>query len=239
MVAKKKPTKKSPTKKAARKPKKLLQTRVAVILDRSSSMLSMRAEALSAFNKQVEAVQKKVKGMETKFTFVTFSTVADEPTIFNQSVEKIKPLTEDQYVPDGMTAMYDAVGFTLDKLTALPEYSDKDCSFLVVIISDGQENNSRHFTAEAIASRVKALTETGRFTFTYMGANQDLRQVSRTLNIPMQNTMAFVANAKGMDQASKTHVGATVNYMSLRSTGAMASTNFYGGDNKDTDKSGG
>ena len=73
--------------------KSLLKTRVAVILDRSSSMQSIRNETISAFNEQVDAIKETSKDMDTKVSLVTFSTEVDGPVVWNQPVGKLKKLT--------------------------------------------------------------------------------------------------------------------------------------------------
>lgn len=222
---------KSAKAKAAKKAKTAKKgNRIAIILDRSSSMMAIRAEAVAAFNEQVKAIKAGSTDMDTKVSLVTFATDADAPTIFNKDVEKLQPLVESDYMPNGMTAMYDAVGATVNALAALPEASDENVSFLVVIISDGQENNSKTFNSAAIAERIKALQATGRWTFTYLGANQDLGVVSRSLNIPLGNTMGFAANKPGAYAAAKVNASATANYMATRGAGGQSVQNFYSGD---------
>ncbi len=212
-----------------------LKNRIAIILDRSGSMGSIRQEAVDAFNQQVEAIKKGSKDMDTKVSLVTFSTFADEPTFFNKNVKNLKPLTLDQYVPDGMTAMYDAVGRTIDSLKALKEANDENTSFLVVIISDGAENNSKQFNASAIAERVKALQDTKRWTFSYMGANQDLAAVSQTLGLHIGNTFSFSTHIPGSYSNANIKNGvATANYMNARSIGMTSMNNFYDNKNNST-----
>lgn len=205
-------------------------TRIAIILDRSSSMSSIRSEAISAFNQQVETIKANSQEVDTKVSLFTFATKADAPLIWNQSPTTLNALTEDTYVPDGMTAMYDSVGMAVNLLSGLPEAEQKDTSFLVVIISDGAENNSKQFTSEKIASLVKTLQGTERWTFTYLGANQDLTKVQQTLGIHAGNTMQFTASAAGMNQASVANSAGTERYMAARAGGQSCITNFYNSD---------
>ena len=226
--AKKSKTKKTGIVRKTKKAALVLKTRVAFILDRSGSMGPIRAEALDMFNQQVKALKETTtKGMDTKVTFVTFSTIADAPVIFNEEIGKLHPLTLEQYNCDGWTAMYDAVGRTVDQLSSLEEAKDPNTSFLVVIVSDGAENYSREYNAAAIAARVKGLQDTKRWTFTYLGANQDLSVISQTLNIPLGNTMSFTASSAGTFSAGVTNTASTRSYMGSRAGGQSASVNFY------------
>jgi hypothetical protein len=203
------------------------KTYVAVVLDRSGSMDSIRQEALDVFNEQVKTIQAKAKDMDVSVCFSTFSTAADKPVIWMQDAQELKPMTTAQYMPAGMTAMYDGVGDAIDGLKKAADADEKHVAFLVVIISDGFENNSKRFSAADIAERVQACEKTGRWTFTYLGANQDLKKVSKDLGINLGNMAAFVSTAEGTRDATTMHAAATSGYMVNRSKGIKADTSFY------------
>lgn len=219
------PTPKSTTKR--RRVKTKLKTRIAIILDRSGSMGSIRKEAVDVFNEQIKTIRAKSKGMDTRVTLTTFSTVADDPKIFNESASSLKPLRYHDYVCEGMTAMYDAVGTTIDRLMALPEYTDPECSFLVIVISDGEENNSKLFTVNQIAEKIQLVQATKRWTVSYMGANQDLAKISQQLNISIGNTAQWTTSQAGMRGMSASNTSALDTYMNVRSTGVGQVSGFY------------
>lgn len=211
------------------------KSRIAIVLDRSGSMASIRASTISAFNEQVQAIKKNAAEIDTKVSLFTFSTIADAPLIWNRSVEELAPLTLETYVPDGMTAMYDSVGMAVNLLAGLPEANDKDTSFLVVIVSDGAENNSANFNSQRIATLVKHFQGTDRWTFTYLGANQDLTQVQRDLGIHAGNTQVFAANDMGMVRASASNAAGIGGYFAAVNSGATSVKNFYSAADKTTD----
>ena len=219
-------------KKTVTKKAKNLKTQVAIILDRSSSMGSCAKATVDAFNEQVKVIRDKSKGMKTNVSLFTFSDVPDEPQFFNEDAKMLKELTYEDYRPHGMTAMYDAVGMAIGKLKDLRE--DKNTSYLVIVISDGQENHSREFNSESIAAKVKELQGTKHWTFSYLGANQDLSQVSKQLGIPMANTMAFQNTNAGVTACAPVMASAVGCFLSARSFGTTASLNFF--DNSTVDK---
>lgn len=198
----------------------LLKTRIAIILDRSSSMGSMKDEARDVFNKQVETIQQGQAGVDTKVSLVTFSTTVDEPMIWNRPVSEIRPLADADYQPSGMTALYDAIGSTIDKLQELPEASNDDTSFLLIIITDGDENNSHKYEPKQVASKLKELQETDRWTITYLGSNQDLTKVQADLGLRSANMLSYDSSSQqGMRNLSNAAVGGTAMFMSARSDG--------------------
>jgi Mg-chelatase subunit ChlD len=210
--------------------KKVLKTQIAIVLDSSGSMQSCQKETVDAFNEQVKTIrQGSKKGMDTRVSLFTFATKADEPKFFNEPVASLDELKQEDYKPDGYTAMYDAVGKAVTMLSGLKE--DKDTAYLMVIISDGQENNSKEFTGKMIAEKIKELEGTKHWTFTYLGANQNLADVSKHLNININNTMAFASTGAGVRAAQGAVLCATASYMCDRAVGATQAKNFYGADN--------
>lgn len=213
-------------------------TRTAIILDRSGSMANMRAEAIGSFNDQLKVIQdEEEEGSKNYVTLVTFATFVDKPHFENAPSASIPSLTEDRYEPSGGTAMLDAVGSTLDLLEASPDATDENTSFLVVIISDGQENSSREWKWNTIAERVKKLQDTDRWTFVYLGANQDLSEVAKVMNISTSNTMSFTpgpagltgsSGLKGVSGPTGSHSTGLKNYFTGRKMGNKASRKFYG-----------
>lgn len=223
---------------------KTLKTYVALILDKSGSMQDIRKEAVSHFNEQLQVIQEesntpqnvaksllknqKTQGLETRITLVTFNHNVDFH-FFNESLDKVQPLKLKDYKPDGTTAMYDAMGKTIERfLSEIPDINKKNVSVLFAIITDGLENASQKFTQEKLRSQVKDLQDTGRWTFTYLGANQDvLEQAAQNLSMPVGNTFSFTATSAGMRDATVAHASGLHSYYDSRRAGAMAVSNFY------------
>jgi hypothetical protein len=169
--------------------------------------------------------------MDTKISLITFQTEVDPPVFWNQDPDFLKPLEYKKYNPEGGTALYDAVGATIDKLRELPEIQDPHCSFLVVIISDGEENSSKYYNSKLLSKKIIELQKTEKWTFTYLGSNQDLSKVSESLGIHVGNTQMWAASAAGMDSMSTENACATEAFLGARSMGVTSSTNFYSGAN--------
>jgi hypothetical protein len=203
---------------------------IGFVIDRSGSMEPLTNEVITGFNEQIETIKKE--NPKAKVTLVSFATTVKEH-FFNHTVDSLEPFTKESYKPSGWTALYDGVAHTLDRMNSLPDANDPNTVFLVTVISDGMENQSKEFAGpkgqKALAEKIKKLQETGRWTITYMGANQDLGKVSRDMGIPVANTMAFEATEGGY--ATGQHVNKTQLAKFLRSTGvggsSLASKNFY------------
>jgi len=204
------------------------KTYVAVVLDSSGSMQKIKKEVIQGFNEHAATIRAgSGNQLDSKICLMTFATHVNPPLLWCENANNLNNLTEENYRPGGMTAMLDCVGATIDGLEKVEDIEDEETAVLVLVVSDGRENNSRRETYKSIAERVQRLTKTGRWTFVYLGSNQDLSKIQQDLNIPQGNTQTFVADSAGYKQAfTQTNRGLS-NYMTARAQGVTSSSSFY------------
>jgi len=170
---------------------------IAFVLDRSGSMKSCQQAAIEGFN-QFLADQQKTDGL-AKLTLVLFD---DEYLVPISSIpaEEVVSLTDETYQPRGCTALLDAIGQTIDdlgqRLAALAE-KDRPGQVIVAILTDGLENASQRFTWKEIAGKIKNQTDTYKWIFLFLGANQDAIATAANLSIAANNAANYVADAAG------------------------------------------
>jgi hypothetical protein len=234
-AAKKIVAKKKTTKKPVKSASKIKKLYVAFVLDKSGSMEVIRDATISAFNEQVEKIKLESKKIKTNVSLTVFDAEVNK-VFFNEPVEKLDKLTRATYVPSTTTALYDAVGDTLDAMEVIKNINKPNAAVLMLIVTDGAENASRKFTRQQIAERIQKLQKNGNWTFTYLGANQDMSVVSKSLNIPMANTAAYAANTKGVIAASAMTSNSLGGYYRSVSRGVVQVRDFFGGSDKDDDK---
>lgn len=206
------------------------KTYIAVVLDSSSSMQAIKKEVIAGFNEHAATIRAgSGNQMDSKVCLMTFASYVNPPLLWCENANNLNDLTEENYRPEGMTAMLDCVGATIDKLEKQEDIEDEQTAVLVLVVSDGQENNSKRETYPSISERVQRLTKTGRWTFVYLGSNQDLSKIQQDLNIPRGNTQTFVNTPAGYAQAfTQTNRGLS-NYMTSRQAGVTMSSDFYSG----------
>ena len=122
--------------------------------------------------------------------------------------------------------MLDGIGMTLELMEEKVKLGPQDAC-LVTIISDGEENFSKRFTHESIGRIIRRLQATGQWTFTYLGANQNLAHVHKTYGIPMGNMKQWVNDHRGTVMAMAANVNATNAYSTIRSAGLCSTASFY------------
>lgn len=172
-----------------------MKTRIfnLIIIDESGSMQSIKKEAIDSVNETIQtirAAQKKHEGQEHFITIVSFND--DVKSICKcVSADEAKELTAETYCPNCSTALYDAMGISLNELRKNVAENDK---VLVTVVTDGYENASKEYDGKAIKSLVDELKAKG-WVFAYVGANQDFEHVAATISIT--NVINFEATRQG------------------------------------------
>lgn len=171
-----------------------------IIVDESGSMSSIYDQTLSGINETLGTIKQAATDfpdLKQFVTLVTFDT-GHYNTIFDKSpIEKTRRLTRNDYHPGGCTPLYDAMGRAITEMAA--DINDDD-AVLVTIITDGYENASCEYSGADIKALVEQMKEKG-WVFTYIGANQDAKQVGISFSIT--NTLNFEATPQGTDMMWK------------------------------------
>jgi hypothetical protein len=209
---------------------KALRTYIAIVLDQSGSMQSCREQTITGFNEQVQ-VCKRDGNEQTFVSLFRFNDNVDAK-FFNVSLNQLSEITYEDYKPDGMTAMYDAVGDAITRLKNETDHTNEENAYLVVILSDGFENASKRYKQKDIAEQIQSCQATGRWTFTYLGSNQDLSKISQDLNIPTSNMASYVSNQVGTAKAMKVQGASMGKYLKARDAGKTQLCDFYSEDGK-------
>ncbi|MBS1796675.1 MAG: VWA domain-containing protein [Acidobacteria bacterium] len=171
-----------------------------MILDESGSMQSIKSATIQGFNEVVQTVrgvEKQFPEQEHFISLVTFNGLGIKTKLFAKKVKTLEELDESSYHPDSLTPLYDAIGFSVNKLRAALDGAE-NCSVLVTILTDGEENASREFSGAEIKALVKELKKRG-WTFTYIGANHDVEKIALSLSIT--NTLKFQATEQDVKRA--------------------------------------
>ena len=100
-----------------------------IILDESGSMESIKQATITGFNEVVQTI----KGVEKQFpeqkhyvSLVTFNGLGIKTRLFAEKVKTLREIDEKSFQPDSMTPLYDAIGFSVNKLQREIEGVEQD-----------------------------------------------------------------------------------------------------------------
>ena len=169
-------------------------TELVFILDRSGSMAGLENETVGGFNAMMEKQKKEEGKVLITTAFFNYSTVFIHHRV---PLEHMQPLTEKDYYVGGGTALLDAVGNTLAEVeTAQKNDAELPKKTLFVIITDGEENASCHYTYHAIKRKIKQKKEEG-WDFLFLGANTDAVATAQQFGIDEQFAASYHSDAGG------------------------------------------
>jgi len=182
----------------------------------------VKDETISGFNYFLK--EQKTAGDNASFTLVQFDSESTDVVHEARPVRDVPDLNKDTYQPRGSTPLLDALGQTIDStgrtLAAIPEANRPD-KVVFVVITDGQENASHHFTKTRVKEMIDHQTGKYNWQFVYLGANQDAFAEAGAVGIGMANAANFTpANTIVAFR------GTAVNVASYRRSGRASSLEY-------------
>lgn len=172
-------------------------TEMVFILDRSGSMAGLESDTIGSFNSLIEK-QKKLDGKAYVST-VLFDNLT-EVVHDRVEIQNIKPMTEEEYFVRGCTALIDAIGGAIHHIANIHKYArpeDVPSHTVFVIITDGAENASRHYTSDRVKAMIEKEKEQYGWEFMFIGANIDAVETARKYGIDESRAVNYNADTVG------------------------------------------
>ena len=172
-------------------------TEMIFILDRSGSMAGLESDTIGGFNAMIEK-QKKQDGL----CWVSTVLFANESRVIHDRVrlEDVKPMTRDDYVVGGCTALIDAIGDAIHHIGNVHKYArpeDVPAHTVFVITTDGMENASRKYSAQEVRQKIERMKEEKGWEFLFIGANIDAVQTAGRFGIDADRAVNYKADKRG------------------------------------------
>jgi len=172
-------------------------TELVFILDKSGSMSGLEADTIGGFNSML-AKQKAIGG-ECLITTVLFDN-SYELLHDRIDIKAVSPITEKEYAVGGSTALLDAIGRTIHKIGNAQKHTAEDYraeKVMFVIITDGEENSSREYSAEKVRAQIERQKTKYGWEFIFLGANIDAVQTAGRFGIAPDRAIDYLADSEG------------------------------------------
>ena len=206
-------------------------TQIVMVLDRSGSMDSIAKATVEGINSFIKE-QKAAEGT-AYMTLVQFDNEYQVDYTSKPLNEVIDLVRGETFIPRATTALYDAIGRTINELK-----TEDDVIF--VIVTDGAENASKEFTQKDVFAKIEEKKKDG-WNFLFLAANQDAMKTGGSLGISAKNSMTFNANDDSvgnmyMNFSSKISDYRSAKLYSVNSNAVADSLSFNEDDRKSVDK---
>ena len=172
-------------------------TELVFILDRSGSMSGLEADTIGGFNAMLE--KQKAEPGEAFVSTVLFD---HETEVIHDrlDIQKIEPMTRNEYYVRGCTALLDAVGGAIHHIGNVHKYAreeDRPEKTLFVITTDGMENASRKYSYEKVREMIQRQKEKYGWEFIFLGANIDAAKEAARFGIGAEYAADYHADSQG------------------------------------------
>lgn len=173
------------------------RTELVFLLDRSGSMNGLENDTIGGYNAMLEK-QKAEPGD----AFVTTILFDDQQEVLHDRIDirGIAPITEREYYVRGTTALLDAMGCAMKKISNVQKYTAPELradKVLFVITTDGLENASREYSYDRIRAMVEERKERFGWEFLFLGANIDAIAAAGRIGIHADRAVNYHADSEG------------------------------------------
>lgn len=199
-----------------------LKNHFILVCDGSGSMNAHRSGAAKLFNEQLDVVQN-TQGQKNSVTVFNFGLRRNNPiqeVRYNVAPSMVQRLDGYSYPAEGNTPLYDAVITAGQR--ALCD-NDPDKSFVMVVLTDGEENSSTRYTAADVQKFIKDRQATDRWTFVFLvpsGYKDKFVQMSGVYS-------GNVREWNNIDEARKELTAGAQAYMTARTKGLRSSKAWF------------
>ena len=184
---------------------------ITLILDRSGSMQDLSKQVILSFNDFLEE-QKTIEG-EATVSLVQFN---HEYSLVYEGIDlqNANQLNTDNYHASGNTALFDAIGRTIQDTKERVKPGTADVVF--VITTDGLENASQEYSGSQIKDMIAECETDYGWHFMYLAANDDAFDQHRSLGIDGASCYQLAPTEDGWKDSQKLMSNQLLEYRNSR-----------------------
>lgn len=203
---------------------------IGISRDHSGSMSGITKAAQRDYNENIAGIRESAakNGQDVIVSVLKCGVGRDAKIVqesVNSSITVLKPINT--YVADGTaTPLFDSVGELIEILEQAPDASSPDVSFLVMAITDGQDNSSRKYSGSSLGRKIQQLQSTDRWSFVFR-VPQGYARTLQQLGIPGGNIQEWEQTERGMAISTAATRSGFDSYYSGLSKGVRSTKTFY------------
>lgn len=203
---------------------------VGMLVDRSGSMSGNTQACRDGVNLNLKMLRGMVgEGFENLHIYLAYfdsgpyhHTLQYEVKLA-QRVTATSPANVANVPAGGGTPLYDSIGKAIEGLETMCPNAD---SYLLITYTDGAENTSKEYNATSLRKHIQNHVKTGKWTFAYAGANQDVEKEAAKIGVAAGNTMSWESTQVGTSAVMQQTTNDTHAFLRSVAGGASASTSY-------------
>lgn len=176
-------------------------TDITIILDRSGSMDLIKSATIEGYNKFLQT--HKLEGTNVTISLVQFDNEY-ELVYEEKKINKKYYLNTNTFIPRGTTALFDAIGKTIEGVDQRIRKHKVEPQVIIAIITDGYENDSKLYNQNEIKKIIKKRINKNKWNFVYLGANQDAIFEGKRMGFSSKHIYNFKSSKAGVKSAFNT-----------------------------------
>lgn len=216
----------SPIPSPAPTPPPQLTNEVIFVIDDSGSMRGCWSEAVRQLNTSIQRVREQARttGQRTVVSLYVFSNTVRQ--IYNRvPVESVRDFDPNNFY-GGMTALASAMCQAIDGGLRALDANDPNKSYLLVVVTDGGENQSYRGDIARLAALIQQVQQTDRWTLACM-VPRNMSNNMTALGVPAGNVTEWDNDVAGATRGfAQTNQGVSSFYAG-RSVGQTSTKQFY------------
>ena len=161
---------------------------IVFILDKSGSMYDYEQDTIGNYNSYIDSQREKNVNVTTVLFDDKYKMI-----LKRENIKNVKPLTTEDYQASGCTALYDAIGKTINFMD-----EQKPEKTIFIITTDGYENASIEYSRKQIK---KMIEEHDNWEFIYLGTDIDSYTASASIGIKASHSSNYSKTKKGIQKA--------------------------------------